>query len=97
MKAMFMMILFMSLISGFVVFLSMRMHLLLTLISIEFLMLIIYLFMFMNFLSYGIDLYFMLIYLIMMVCEGALGLSMLVVLIRSHGNDMINSLNMLLW
>nr|YP_010563147.1 NADH dehydrogenase subunit 4L [Stephanitis chinensis]UYX61153.1 NADH dehydrogenase subunit 4L [Stephanitis chinensis] len=86
-----------SYVCGFMVFFSMRVHLLLTLISIEFLMIIIYMMMFNVFMIFGNDLYFLILFLVMLVCEGSLGLSILVCLIRCHGNDMINSLYMLLW
>nr|YP_009731651.1 NADH dehydrogenase subunit 4L [Neoplerochila paliatseasi]QHR79418.1 NADH dehydrogenase subunit 4L [Neoplerochila paliatseasi] len=97
MKAMFMMIVFISLISGFIVLSSLRSHLLLTLIGIEFLMIVIFLIMYFNFIIFGVELYFLMIFLIMLVCEGSLGLSMLVSMIRSHGSDMVNSLYMVLW
>nr|YP_009488375.1 NADH dehydrogenase subunit 4L [Tingis cardui]AWD31634.1 NADH dehydrogenase subunit 4L [Tingis cardui] len=86
-----------SYICGFTVLFSMRSHLLLTLIGIEFLMIVIYMIMFYNFIIFNFDLYFIMLFLILLVCEGGLGLSILVTLIRTHGNDMINSLYMMLW
>nr|UBQ33993.1 NADH dehydrogenase subunit 4L [Plerochila australis] len=97
MKAMLMMVIIFSLISGFIVMFSLRMHLLLTLISMEFLMITLFMIMYLNFTVFGVELYFLMIFLIMLVCEGSLGLSMLVSLIRSHGSDMINSLFMVTW
>nr|YP_008854361.1 NADH dehydrogenase subunit 4L [Corythucha ciliata]AGM48385.1 NADH dehydrogenase subunit 4L [Corythucha ciliata] len=88
---MFIKIVILCFIFGLMVMLSMRSHLLLTLISIEFLMTIIYLIMFYNFMIFSYEFYFLILFLVMIVCEGALGLSILVSLIRSHGNDMIGS------
>nr|YP_009488362.1 NADH dehydrogenase subunit 4L [Metasalis populi]AWD31621.1 NADH dehydrogenase subunit 4L [Metasalis populi] len=89
--------LFISYVCGFLVFVSLRFHLLLTLISIEFLMIIIYMIMFHFFLIFSNDLYFLILFLVMLVCEGSLGLSILICLIRCHGNDLVNSLYMMLW
>nr|YP_010710154.1 NADH dehydrogenase subunit 4L [Stephanitis nashi]WCS41454.1 NADH dehydrogenase subunit 4L [Stephanitis nashi] len=97
MEAMLMSSLLISYICGFVVFFTMHIHLLLTLISIEFLMIVIYMIMFNVLLIFNNDLYFLIIFMVMLVCEGTLGLSILVSLIRCHGNDMINSLYMMLW
>nr|YP_002735092.1 NADH dehydrogenase subunit 4L [Saldula arsenjevi]ABZ02134.1 NADH dehydrogenase subunit 4L [Saldula arsenjevi] len=85
------------LISGLYVFCSMHKHLLLTLLSIEFLVLVLFLGFFYFFMFYTYDLYFILIFLTFSVCEGALGLSILVSLIRCHGNDNVNSLSPLTW
>nr|ARB50152.1 NADH dehydrogenase subunit 4L [Perissonemia borneenis] len=98
MKAMTLMsIMVISYICGLIVFFSMRKHLLLTLMGVEFMMVNMYMIMFLNFLSYGCEFYFLIFFLVMLVCEGSLSLSILVSLIRSHGNDMINSLYLMLW
>nr|YP_009685244.1 NADH dehydrogenase subunit 4L [Corythucha marmorata]QDM37013.1 NADH dehydrogenase subunit 4l [Corythucha marmorata] len=97
MKAIFMSIIMLCFFIGLMVLFSLRSHLLLTLISIEFLMIILYLIMFNNFMIFGYEFYFIILFLVMAVCEGSLGLSILVSLIRSHGNDMINSLYMMSW
>nr|UPL65685.1 NADH dehydrogenase subunit 4L [Homoeocerus unipunctatus] len=83
--------------SGVVVFSSTRNHLLLTLFSLEYLVLVIFLSLFMFLLVFGFELYFLLIFLIFSVCEGALGLGVLVNMIRSHGNDLLSSLSVLSW
>nr|UPX88547.1 NADH dehydrogenase subunit 4L [Nicrophorus vespilloides] len=84
------------LFSGMISFCLNRKHFLLMLLSLEFIVLSLYfmIFLYLNFYSY--ELYFSMIFLIMSVCEGALGLSILVSLIRSHGNDYVQSFN-LLW
>nr|AGO28139.1 NADH dehydrogenase subunit 4L [Sphedanolestes impressicollis] len=84
-------------LSGMYVFCSMRKHLLLTLLSLEFLALSLYLFIFVFLCYYGLSYYFILIFLTFVVCEGALGLGILVCLIRSQGSDMISSLSILGW
>nr|YP_009488336.1 NADH dehydrogenase subunit 4L [Cysteochila chiniana]AWD31595.1 NADH dehydrogenase subunit 4L [Cysteochila chiniana] len=97
MKAMLMSSLFISCVCGFMVVFSMRAHLLLTLFGMEFLMIILYMFLFITFKVNGLEMNFLILFLVMLVCEGSLGLSILVSLIRSHGNDMVNSLYMMLW
>nr|AYN50408.1 NADH dehydrogenase subunit 4L [Lepyrus sp. G312] len=64
-------------------------HLLLMLLSLESVVLSLYLLMFYYFFQFMGE-YFMSMYFISMsVCEGALGLSLLVLLIRVHGSDSI--------
>lgn len=62
-------------------------HLLNILLSLEFIVLslFIFLFIYLNFLNY--EQYFSIFFLVFSVCEGVLGLSILVAIIRSHGND----------
>lgn len=81
---------------GIISFCLNRKHFLLILLRLEFIVLSLYfiIFLYLNFYSY--ELYFRIIFLIIRVCEGALGLSILVSLIRSHGNDYVQSFN-LLW
>nr|YP_002970616.1 NADH dehydrogenase subunit 4L [Laccotrephes robustus]ACJ69530.1 NADH dehydrogenase subunit 4L [Laccotrephes robustus] len=82
---------------GLIVFCSSRKHLLLTLLSLEFLVLILF-FMFFCYLSMlGYEGYFGLVFLTFAVCEGALGLGILVTLIRCHGNDNLSSVSVLSW
>nr|YP_010311849.1 NADH dehydrogenase subunit 4L [Leptocorisa costalis]UNA68833.1 NADH dehydrogenase subunit 4L [Leptocorisa costalis] len=82
---------------GVMAFSFVRKHLLLTLFSLEFLVLILFLNMFIFFLSYGVEFYFVLLFLVFSVCEGALGLGVLVNMIRSHGNDHLSSLSVMSW
>nr|WDE20748.1 NADH dehydrogenase subunit 4L [Callimerus inbasalis] len=72
-----------------------RKHLLLMLLSLEFMVLSLFmgLFFYFNLLMY--EYYFSLIFLTFSVCEGALGLSLLVSMIRSHGNDYFQTFNIL--
>nr|UUL71583.1 NADH dehydrogenase subunit 4L [Aromia bungii] len=73
--------------SGLLVFSSKRKHLLLMLLSLEFIVLSLYLnlFVYMSLMNY--EYFFSMIFLTMSVCEGALGLSILVSMIRTCGND----------
>nr|QIH95773.1 NADH dehydrogenase subunit 4L [Pseudolycoriella sp. XQM-2020] len=83
-------------LTGGLVFISNRKHLLITLLSLEYLVLGMFLMMVyylnMNFM----EMYFLMVYLVFGVCEGALGLSILVSMIRTHGNNYFQSFNSLL-
>nr|YP_010166630.1 NADH dehydrogenase subunit 4L [Hydroporus signatus]QRV62721.1 NADH dehydrogenase subunit 4L [Hydroporus signatus] len=79
---------------GLIVFSLKRKHLLLMLLSMEFIILSLYIMLFM-FLSYfDYEYYFSMMFLVFCVCESVLGLSILVSLIRTHGNDYFFSMNM---
>nr|YP_010564473.1 NADH dehydrogenase subunit 4L [Pisidia serratifrons]UZA47089.1 NADH dehydrogenase subunit 4L [Pisidia serratifrons] len=80
---------------GLVSFLLWRKHLLNSLLSLEFIMLGVF-FMLM-FLISGIskELNYVLFFLSLVACEGALGLSILVSVVRSHGSDYFKSFNSL--
>nr|AWB98741.1 NADH dehydrogenase subunit 4L [Anopheles albitarsis] len=82
-------------IFGCLVFVSNRKHLLSTLLSLEFMVLslFIFLFFYLNFMNY--ELYFSMFFLSFCVCEGVLGLSILVSMIRTHGNDYFQSFSIL--
>uniref|UniRef100_A0AAU7B9T7 NADH-ubiquinone oxidoreductase chain 4L n=1 Tax=Isoplectron armatum TaxID=3073468 RepID=A0AAU7B9T7_9ORTH len=78
-------------LSGVFVFCSKRKHLLATLLSLEFIVLSLFLMLF-NYLNmYNCELYFSMVFLTFSVCEGVLGLSILVSMIRTHGNDFFQS------
>nr|AXS65577.1 NADH dehydrogenase subunit 4L [Cleroidea sp. 4 KM-2017] len=72
-----------------------RKHLLLMLLSLEFIMLSLFfgLFFYLSFMNY--ELYFSMLFISFGVCEGALGLSLLVFMIRTHGNDYVQSFSVL--
>nr|AFU50212.1 NADH dehydrogenase subunit 4L [Imatidium capense] len=81
--------------SGFISFVKNRKHFLLLLLSLEMLSVslifglsLIYSFNFNNF-------FICLIFLVMAVCEGVLGLSVMVLMIRCFGNDYMMNLSML--
>jgi len=72
-----------------------RKHLLTILLRIEFVILILFLFIYIYLLNFNFELYFVLFFLTIRVCERALGLSLLVSIIRSYGNDYFTSFNIL--
>nr|QGG43679.1 NADH dehydrogenase subunit 4L [Hasora vitta] len=80
---------------GNMIFVSKHKHLLIMLLSLEFIVLSIY-FMLLLYLSFfDFDMYMLMVFLVFSVCEGALGLSILVSMIRTHGNDYFQSFNLL--
>nr|AMP43803.1 NADH dehydrogenase subunit 4L [Satanas sp. KW-2016] len=80
---------------GVMVFVSSRKHLLSMLLSLEFIVLSLF-FMLMVFLNLmDFESCFGMIFLTFSVCEGALGLSVLVSMIRTHGNDYFQSFSVL--
>nr|AST10230.1 NADH dehydrogenase subunit 4L [Abachrysa eureka] len=86
---------FMMFMSGVIVYVLKRKHLLSTLLSLEFIVLSLFYMLFMMYLNYNYEYYFTMIFLVFSVCEGALGLSILVSMIRTHGNDYFQSFNIL--
>nr|YP_009433279.1 NADH dehydrogenase subunit 4L [Carcinocoris binghami]AGO28048.1 NADH dehydrogenase subunit 4L [Carcinocoris binghami] len=83
--------------SGFLVFCSLRKHILLTLLSLEYMVMGLFLMFFYFLFGFGMMSYFILIFLTFTVCEGALGLGILVSMIRSHGNDNVSGLSFMTW
>nr|AMW67900.1 NADH dehydrogenase subunit 4L [Heterosmylus sp. YW-2016] len=82
-------------ISGITVYSMKRKHLLSTLLSLEFIVLSLFYMMYLYMLMYNYEFFFSMVFLVMSVCEGALGLSILVSMIRTHGNDYFQSFNIL--
>lgn len=82
-------------IVGGLVFVSSRSHLLSMLLRLEFIVLVLFFFLLgaLNFIDY--EIYFSIVFLTFSVCEGALGLSVLVSIIRAHGNDYFQSFSIL--
>nr|UXX46884.1 NADH dehydrogenase subunit 4L [Sabethes cyaneus] len=78
-----------------ITFISSRKHLLCTLLSLEFMVLILFsiLLLYLNFMKF--EMYFSMFFLSFCVCEGVLGLSILVSMIRTHGNDYFQSFSIL--
>nr|AVN68274.1 NADH dehydrogenase subunit 4L [Tryonicus parvus] len=66
-------------------------HLLITLLSLEFIVLILYLMICFYLNMFNYELFFSLVFLTFSVCEGALGLSILVSMVRMYGNDYFQS------
>nr|WRY72496.1 NADH dehydrogenase subunit 4L [Yangida basnetti] len=72
-----------------------RKHILLCLISLEFIVLSLLLIILMFCLQFDYSFYFYLVMMTFFVCEGVMGLSVIVYMIRCHGNDYLMS--MFLW
>nr|YP_003587443.1 NADH dehydrogenase subunit 4L [Papilio maraho]ACN91370.1 NADH dehydrogenase subunit 4L [Papilio maraho] len=88
-------IVLMMFILGNMIFISKHKHLLIILLSLEFIVLSIFFFMMIFFSYIEYDMYMLMVFLLFSVCEGALGLSILVSMIRTHGNDYFQSFSML--
>nr|ALO76552.1 NADH deshydrogenase subunit 4L [Aderidae sp. GENSP01] len=73
-----------------------RKHLLLMLLSLEFMVLSMYFMMYLYFGISSLDLFFLMVFLMFTVCESVLGLVILVLMVRMYGNDYFQSFN-LLW
>nr|YP_009536840.1 NADH dehydrogenase subunit 4L [Dendrolimus superans]AQM57912.1 NADH dehydrogenase subunit 4L [Dendrolimus superans]AQM57925.1 NADH dehydrogenase subunit 4L [Dendrolimus superans]UEP15860.1 NADH dehydrogenase subunit 4L [Dendrolimus superans] len=82
-------------IVGNLIFVSKHKHLLIVLLSLEFIVLSIFFFMLimLNFIEN--EMYLLMVFLVFSVCEGSLGLSILVSMIRTHGNDYFQSFSLL--
>nr|UAT98101.1 NADH dehydrogenase subunit 4L [Laothoe amurensis] len=80
---------------GNLIFISKNKHLLIILLSLEFIVLSIFFFMLVFLMMIDYDMYMLMVFLVFSVCEGSLGLSILVSMIRTHGNDYFQSFNLL--
>nr|AXS65316.1 NADH dehydrogenase subunit 4L [Bostrichoidea sp. 7 KM-2017] len=81
--------------SGLVSFSLKRKYLLLMLLSLEFMILSLF-FMFVIVLNFfDSEIYFSMIFVSMAVCEGSLGLAVLVSMVRTHGSDNFQSFSVL--
>nr|YP_009537879.1 NADH dehydrogenase subunit 4L [Limenitis reducta]AYN60596.1 NADH dehydrogenase subunit 4L [Limenitis reducta] len=80
---------------GNMIFVSKHKHLLIVLMSLEFMMLSIFFLMLLYLMMIDYNLYLLMVFLVFSVCEGALGLSILVSMIRTHGNDYFQSFNLI--
>nr|YP_009922407.1 NADH dehydrogenase subunit 4L [Malaza fastuosus]QNA48418.1 NADH dehydrogenase subunit 4L [Malaza fastuosus] len=90
-----MFIVFLMFMIGNMIFVSKHKHLLIMLLSLEFIVLSIFLMMMIYLMNIEFDMYMLMVFLVFSVCEGALGISILVSMIRSHGNDYFQSFNLL--
>nr|AXS66646.1 NADH dehydrogenase subunit 4L [Coleoptera sp. 31 KM-2017] len=92
---MFMSLLSLIFFSGLVSFSLKRKYLLLMLLSLEFMILSLF-FMFVIVLNFfDSEIYFSMIFVSMAVCEGSLGLAVLVSMVRTHGSDNFQSFSVL--
>nr|DAZ91233.1 TPA_asm: ND4L [Gammarus fossarum] len=70
-------------------------HVLNSLLSLELLVLMVYWLLSLNLFNMGGDSFFMVFYVVMSVCEGVLGLSLLIMGVYSHGSDYMMSYSVL--
>nr|YP_009443274.1 NADH dehydrogenase subunit 4L [Dendrolimus kikuchii]ANY59894.1 NADH dehydrogenase subunit 4L [Dendrolimus spectabilis]ATQ37413.1 NADH dehydrogenase subunit 4L [Dendrolimus kikuchii] len=82
-------------IVGNLIFVSKHKHLLIVLLSLEFIVLSMFFLMLMMLNFIENDMYLLMVFLVFSVCEGSLGLSILVSMIRTHGNDYFQSFSLL--
>nr|YP_009555380.1 NADH dehydrogenase subunit 4L [Triodia sylvina]AZU95917.1 NADH dehydrogenase subunit 4L [Triodia sylvina] len=81
---------------GNMIYCSKRKHLLVVLLSLEFMVLSLFFFMVIYLSNIDYEFYFLMIFLVFSVCEGVLGLSILISMIRTNGNDFFQSFNLLM-
>nr|YP_010142231.1 NADH dehydrogenase subunit 4L [Chthamalus malayensis]QQK92489.1 NADH dehydrogenase subunit 4L [Chthamalus malayensis] len=82
-------------IVGFWIYISKRKHLMNMLISLEYMVLSIFMLLMLVTFTLGLEMYAGLIYLIASVCEGSLGVGIMVGMVRSYGSDYVSSLSSL--
>nr|YP_010160603.1 NADH dehydrogenase subunit 4L [Theretra oldenlandiae]QRH17791.1 NADH dehydrogenase subunit 4L [Theretra oldenlandiae] len=80
---------------GNLIFVSKNKHLMIVLLSLEFIVLSIFFFFLIFLMMIDYDMYMLMVFLVFSVCEGSLGLSILVSMIRTHGNDYFQSFNLI--
>nr|YP_010586117.1 NADH dehydrogenase subunit 4L [Chimarra paramonorum]UZZ43853.1 NADH dehydrogenase subunit 4L [Chimarra paramonorum] len=80
---------------GIFKFLSIRNHLLMILLCMEFIMLSLFMIFFFNLGFIFSEAYILGVFMVFMVCEGVIGLSFLVSMIRVYGNDYFQSMSIL--
>nr|YP_007026865.1 NADH dehydrogenase subunit 4L [Metacrangonyx spinicaudatus]CCI69429.1 NADH dehydrogenase subunit 4L [Metacrangonyx spinicaudatus] len=85
------MIIVFGLVMNLVKFIFNNMYLLISLLSLEYISILMYWYMSMNLVYMGLEMYYLLYFLVMMTCEGVLGLSLLIVCSFSH------SINFMKW
>nr|YP_010613674.1 NADH dehydrogenase subunit 4L [Pseudergolis wedah]UBA16581.1 NADH dehydrogenase subunit 4L [Pseudergolis wedah]WAR69305.1 NADH dehydrogenase subunit 4L [Pseudergolis wedah] len=88
-------VIFIMFLFGNMIFVSKHKHLLIVLLSLEFIVLSIFFFLMLYLMMINYNMYMLMIFLVFSVCEGALGLSILVSMIRTHGNDYFQSFNLI--
>lgn len=83
-------------ILGNIIYSSKRKHLLVVLLRLEFIILRLFFFLIIYLINIDYEFYFLIIFLVFSVCEGALGLSILISIIRTNGNDYFQRFNLLI-
>nr|QQQ88759.1 NADH dehydrogenase subunit 4L [Hyalella tiwanaku] len=68
-------------------------HLLNSLLSLEMMAVIVYFLIALVFMCMGVEMFYLLFFLVLIVCEGVLGLSLLISIVYSHGEDYFKLFN----
>nr|WPN89774.1 NADH dehydrogenase subunit 4L [Sinoscolia sp. 1 GYN-2023a] len=87
--------LFLMFFLGFLNLCLNRLHLLMILLSLESIVLLIFFQMIIYLNFFEMELFFSMFFLVLSVCEGVLGLSILIIMVRTHGNDFFQVLSIL--
>ena len=88
-------VIFLIFLFGNIIFVSKHKHLLIVLLRLEFIVLRIFFFLIIYLIILDYNIYILIVFLVFSVCEGALGLSILVSIIRTHGNDYFQRYNLI--
>nr|AFY30511.1 NADH dehydrogenase subunit 4L [Zorotypus medoensis] len=96
MKLMSMMILMVMFLIGLLKFFTVIKNFFMMLLTLEYVALILFMFMILVS-AIGGDIYMGLVYLVFLVCESSIGVSLLVSFIRSFGNDFYSTFTGLEW
>lgn len=76
-------------------FITYNKHILNSLLRLEFIILGVFWLIRIQLTLVGREIYFSLFFLTLAACEGSLGLTMLILVVRSHGNDVFSRFNLL--
>nr|YP_010702005.1 NADH dehydrogenase subunit 4L [Brachytarsina amboinensis]WCL18793.1 NADH dehydrogenase subunit 4L [Brachytarsina amboinensis]WHN64468.1 NADH dehydrogenase subunit 4L [Brachytarsina amboinensis] len=79
---------------GLISYIINRKHLLCLLLSLEYMVLSIFIMMINYLIMFNNEFFFILMYMVFFVCEGVLGFSILVSIIRVNGNDYLQSFSL---
>nr|UVV36471.1 NADH dehydrogenase subunit 4L [Tettigometridae sp.] len=77
-------------LSGLLSLIFSRKHYLMCLLSLEMILMSIFFIIYFFFFSFVYEYFFLIIFLIIGLCDGVLGLSLIVYVVRSIGNDYLN-------
>lgn len=88
-------VIFFIFLFGNIIFVSKHKHLLIVLLRLEFIVLRIFFFFIICLIILEYNIYILVVFLVFSVCEGVLGLSILVSIIRTHGNDYFQRYNLI--
>nr|UYA96528.1 NADH dehydrogenase subunit 4L [Syrista sp. 1 GYN-2021c] len=91
------MIILLLLMVSLMIFMKFNKHILLILMSMEFFVVVMFYMWFVYFNMVDLNYFLSLYYLIFAVNESVLGLSIMIIIMRSNGNDYLTSMNLIKW